>query len=69
MIQLHVWRECALGKVWPGRIMNFSPLGVNIRGPNPVNGDFPVFGRDLRPATLEDFDRFRVYAKGFLKNG
>lgn len=35
-------------------------LASDMHGHNPINGDVSAFGANLRPATLEDFERFRV---------
>ncbi|EKP0311625.1 hypothetical protein ACTG16_22950 [Aeromonas sp. 23P] len=44
----------------------YGALASNKHGRNPVNGPFFVGSQDaLRPATVADFDTFRVSVKGY----
>lgn len=44
----------------------FGTLGSNKDGRNPMNGPFSIGSLDkLRPATVADFDTFRVCVKGY----
>ena len=46
----------------------FAPLAgdIHARGLDWKNGPTVLFGRATRPATVEDFERFRVSPRGHL---
>ncbi|QXV74146.1 hypothetical protein [Rhizobium phage RHEph12] len=57
---LGIVRDESLPFVW------LEPLASNVNGRNPKNGPTVVNRDEYRDATLEDFDTFRVCARGHI---
>lgn len=57
---LGIVRDESLPYVW------MEPLAANHQGRNPKNGPTVVDRDELRDATLEDFDRLRLCARGHI---
>lgn len=52
--------EHTLGCIIPGMPLWMSVLAADKDGHSPKNGSVSLFGATVRPATLEDFKKFRV---------
>lgn len=63
-VSYHVKGGHTLGFVYEATPWSFSPLVGGLHGHDPKNG--PTAAYDLTPATLADFERFRVSPKGHI---
>lgn len=66
-VAYRVWNENALVCLHPNGWCDVLGASIIRGGPNWINGPFRPNPEDMRPATLADFDAYRVRPEGHVK--